>query len=358
MPGKRQAEARVRQLCALGLPAPLIAPELLRALRGVLPFSMADISLNLGSPLEVIHTYSEFTDPVATALPLLESGDLPHWQREAMLPPHESPVGTLLPLERVLAFSRREFERHDFYHCVIRPLGGGGDAIFVRLHEHECSIGVVMSRRREEQAFSAGEKRAFADLLPHIHHALTTAAGYSGTWSEGDEQGLFLLDAQGDIRHICPTAQALLLRATHAQTPLVSEKIRPRLKALCHRLLSIFRGEEGAAPAVWHHENATGRYAFRAYWLDPLQPGEGLIGVTVSRQIPLPLKLLRRMAELPLSPREQEICLLLVQGQPYAAIAGKLCRSERTIISHAQNIFAKLGVDNRAQLANRLSAGF
>jgi DNA-binding CsgD family transcriptional regulator len=354
MSGKRQAEAQVRQLCALGLPAPLVAPELLRALRGVLPFGMAHICLNAETPLADLHIYSEFTDPVALTLPLLESGELMCWQREVMLPVQTYPLGTLLSQEQTLAVSRREFERHDFYHCAVRPIGAGGDAIFLRLQEHGLPIGVMISRCREDKDFSTGEKHAFAGLLPHLHHALTIPGDYAGCWSEGEEQGLMLLDAHGAIRHQCSTAQALLF---HAAQPSALEEISLRMKALAARLLAIFRGEQGAAPALWQHENATGRYAFRAYWLNPLQPGEGLIGVSVSRQMPLPLKLLRRMEALPLSPREREICLLLIQGLTYAAIAGKLCRSERTVISHAQNIFAKLGVVSRTELAGKLLAG-
>lgn len=59
------------------------------------------------------------------------------------------------------------------------------------------------------------------------------------------------------------------------------------------------------------------------------------------------------------APRQSEahVKQLCAQGLSHAAIAEKLCRSERTVITHARNIFAKPGVENRAELSGQLSAG-
>lgn len=53
----------------------------------------------------------------------------------------------------------------------------------------------------------------------------------------------------------------------------------------------------------------------------------------------------------PLSARELEVILLLVEGCSNRAIAGRLFISERTVENHIQHIFAKLNVSNRAAAA-------
>jgi DNA-binding CsgD family transcriptional regulator len=78
------------------------------------------------------------------------------------------------------------------------------------------------------------------------------------------------------------------------------------------------------------------------------------LGVTVHRQEPLPLRFSRRMDDLPLSAREGEACLLLLAGHSRPAIAEKLGVSQHTAIAHCRNIYGKLDVRNRAELAAKV----
>jgi len=54
-----------------------------------------------------------------------------------------------------------------------------------------------------------------------------------------------------------------------------------------------------------------------------------------------------------LSEREQEVLILLVQGQTNKQIAGQLTISVNTVKKHVQSIFTKLNVDNRAAAVAR-----
>ena len=54
---------------------------------------------------------------------------------------------------------------------------------------------------------------------------------------------------------------------------------------------------------------------------------------------------------LPLSNREREVSGLVVQGYLNKEIAEKLFISEQTVKNHLHNIFEKLGVSNRLELA-------
>ncbi|OKH61178.1 hypothetical protein EB73_30865, partial [Mycobacterium sp. SWH-M3] len=54
---------------------------------------------------------------------------------------------------------------------------------------------------------------------------------------------------------------------------------------------------------------------------------------------------------LPLTEREREIANLVGVGLSNREVAGRLCLSVRTVDGHLYRIFAKLGIDDRDQLA-------
>jgi DNA-binding NarL/FixJ family response regulator len=57
-----------------------------------------------------------------------------------------------------------------------------------------------------------------------------------------------------------------------------------------------------------------------------------------------------------LSPREQAVVRLTVRGLTNRQIASELVISIKTVECHLANVFAKLGVSTRTQLAARVTA--
>jgi DNA-binding NarL/FixJ family response regulator len=55
-----------------------------------------------------------------------------------------------------------------------------------------------------------------------------------------------------------------------------------------------------------------------------------------------------------LSPREREVAALVQAGKRNTEIARELFLSLKTVESHTRNIYAKLGVSSRVELATRL----
>jgi DNA-binding NarL/FixJ family response regulator len=58
----------------------------------------------------------------------------------------------------------------------------------------------------------------------------------------------------------------------------------------------------------------------------------------------------RRLSGLPLTPRERELVILVLQGDSNKQIAGKLHLSEQTVKNTLSNAYARLGVQSRGEL--------
>ena len=62
----------------------------------------------------------------------------------------------------------------------------------------------------------------------------------------------------------------------------------------------------------------------------------------------------RAAAGAPLTEREQEVAGLVAEGATNREIAKMLFLSPKTVERHVSNVFKKVGVRNRAELASRL----
>ena len=180
-----------------------------------------------------------------------------------------------------------------------------------------------------------------------------------------------ILTRKGSVLHIDDSARTLLFLATHGANPAgfgrvnLAITIPPVLRQLCANLDGIFQGWE-APPPSFSHTNGSGRFVFRAYWLQSptvylepetqgYSPGEdGLIGVVIEHQEPLRLQLQRKLQVWRLSPREQEVGLALAEGLSQATIAARLNVSIQTVMTYVRRLYAKLEVHNRAELLDKL----
>ena len=63
-----------------------------------------------------------------------------------------------------------------------------------------------------------------------------------------------------------------------------------------------------------------------------------------------PVMIVPRQAQVPLTPREQQIASAIADGRSNRDIAARLGITEQTVKNHLTSIFEKVGVDNRLQL--------
>lgn len=274
---------------------------------------------------------------------------------------------TVYRMARMLKIDPRNYQRHDFFNLVWRPINADiFNCLNVTVREPERIIGILqISRGFGQPQFKESDEQLLERLARYVAHALSCSADFKGPWVDSPDQGLVILDREGKVEHLSPTAHSLLLLATNAhfdapgidRFAVTHHRVESVLEKLRSNLRSVFLNQHQAEAPVYHLQNPWGRFSFRAYWLDAeLQIGDGRIGVVVQRQEPLALKLFRSIEMTNLSECERGVALLIAKADSYADIAHKLSISERTVVAHAQHIFTKLDVRNRSELLMNLLA--
>lgn len=162
----RQAEARIKQLCSLGVPMPVLVPELVAAIKELLGFAVGAIDrCDRAYEFYGSYLYSDVIDPSSVLTPLHEAGLLPRWSDEVLRDPRQIPGGTVYGVETMFAISRRELEKHSLYHHAVRPLGSDGDGLLVMLNDGDLPLGRLISTRGgKETEFTRADSQALAEL--------------------------------------------------------------------------------------------------------------------------------------------------------------------------------------------------
>ena len=206
------------------------------------------------------------------------------------------------------------------------------------------------------------EMRLMATFLPHIAHAMQPPPNPAQGAAETENRGLLIMRPPAHLLYASPQARNLAhfaLDRTPDGTgePGVDERLLPILTRLCGNLRDAFTGREAPPPSV-SLKSAWGLFLLRAYWLESLHAQEdGLVGITIERHEPLSLHLLRNMRASGLTERQRELCLLLFEGLSIPAVSKRLRVSQHTIVDHLKKIYLKLDVHNRDELRNKLEDG-
>ncbi len=148
---------------------------------------------------------------------------------------------------------------------------------------------------------------------------------------------LFAVDRQGRLLWSTPQAQKLLDESRETgggQFKLSAAQLKWLLQAV---------QEDSHASADW---NAQTR--LRLFYLGKLAPGELLLRLAFGEQSITPADLRK---ELGLTSRESEVLSWISKGKTNRDIAQILGLSPRTIDKHLEQIYAKLGVENRTAAA-------
>jgi len=354
----------LEQLCCLGLPAETLVPELLSRLHLEVA-SHWNIFFWFDAKAEIVNAYGES--------PLFYEA-LPHYFAEFYQRGEYELMGrgthamfmrdpALIEDLRGVVRDDRKVARSGFYQEILHRVGFH-NATYLKVREGGRPLAMVLLGTDEAKPdIDAAERERLTRLAPFIAHGLGAPKSFALHGFEDDDCGVLVFDRAGALQHVSPSARRLLFLATHPQAGPRQLKRSDRtrvevpepVRRLCTDLGCALEGNGEARGAPTHlSENRWGRFAFRAYPLEPLRRDEGLVGVTVHRQIPAALALWRQIRALGLPARQAEVCFHLASGRAYAEIARLMDVSINTVTWHVREIYARFDVHGAGELARKL----
>lgn len=348
---KQTSRITLRQLCSLGLPAPIVLPSLLPAVRQVVAAS---------------HAAFFYCD---------DEGNITNLYAEHMLPPdamahyHEhhyrKDIGAFAQayLARVRAaspVSSRSIGAEEKQSAYYRE-------VMAVLRIEHILYGIVRSpkgrvlgqlsvyRDAASQPFDAADVQALQEVLHYLGAALAMPAPspLQSIAADTAEEALAVLNAEGEVIYADANFTRLIRMArgdviSPAQAVEEAAALPPFIKAL-------MAATAATRQALHLVDSAWGRFAFRQHVMSS-GAGASAVGLMVSRLAAEPLQMTESVSTLGLPPQQREVALMLTLGHSNAEIAERLGVSVNTANYHVKQVFARLNVHERHEVAQALKA--
>ncbi len=339
------ARVTLRQLCRLGLPAPLLLPALLPVVRELVPASHAAFFFCNAQGL-ITNLYAERMLTPRSMAAYQERHDQVRFRERFV-----QRVAAECPTSR---HSVTAAERLEPYHQdVLAPLDIAHILYAVVRHRGQVIGQLSLYRGAREKAFVAEDEQALSDVLHYVGEALAVQAQplAADPRKHVVEEALAVLDDEGEElyadagwQRIVRLAQASVIAPVGAQKEIQS--LPKFVKALQAALTS--------APHSTHHvHSAWGEFAFRRHEMTS-HSGALAIALIVSRLEAEPVQLATGAAARGLSPRQREVAVLMAQGHSNQSIAQLMSITPNTAAYYVKQVFSRLGVHERSGVAQAL----
>jgi len=344
----------IRQLCCLGLPSEQLMPSLLKSIRQLVDADSAGFFW-VDARGEMTNLYAERLLPASVRQlyfsSYYESHDSSFKQAFMGRARLAHPVTTVTP--------SAETERSAYYNEVFRHLDAH-HVLYGVVREQGQALGQLsLYRPKSAAAFSAAQRTELSAVMRYVAHGVSRrsdAATGPQEFLDTEDDNIFFIGVDGDIRQLSSAAQRLLALATQdalgpeqtgAQT---HEGARPTLRLLAERLQAILSTGQGPPPSAVLH-TAWGRFVLRAYATsDPPLGADAIIAVKIQRQEPMLLKFVDALSELALSPQQREVAVGLARGASNRELAEALGVSVNTVSYHVKQLFQRLDTHDRQQM--------
>jgi DNA-binding CsgD family transcriptional regulator len=233
---------------------------------------------------------------------------------------------------------------------------------------------VVWMRSRKFAGFTGRELRLAEAISPYLAHALAYNELQERLKLKGEilnhiekhsSVGMMLLDEKLQVIHINQKAEELFstLDGPGAGGP-GRERMLSQLIENCRQIKAGMKGSPSGYRAIPRKRTISGfnhtgfAVTFKALDHESGAENELLFMICIEELLsPLHLPSRNLMDSYQLSKREIEVAGLLFSGLKNAQIADKLFISEITVKKHLQNIYHKVGVNNRTSLVNKMLTG-
>ncbi len=341
----------LRQLCNLGLPAAVLLPSLLPAIRSVVPashaaFFYADAAGNM------VNMYAERMLPPEAMANYYERyyrADTSAFTRSYLrLAAAGDPVSsrTLTPAERGGDYFRDVLSLLDVGHIMY-------GIVRAQTNGHEPIGQLSLYRAATAAPFDATDADALRDVLHYLGRALVASpfAPVTAAAEDTAEEAMAVLDDLGNTLY-ADDAWSRLVRLARGE-PISPGQAAGEPKALREFLHGVVKAASAAKNALHTVNSPWGKFAFRHHTLSGVA-GDRATALVLSRLAAEPVRLTEGAARLQLSAQQREVALMIALGQTNAQIAEKLGVSVNTAGYHVKQVFAKLDVHDRGEVATVL----
>ncbi|MDR7269379.1 DNA-binding CsgD family transcriptional regulator [Pelomonas saccharophila] len=349
-PKKSRELSRLRELCALDLPTPLVMPTLLAELHAFVPSSRNLFDWCDGNGALARYCVEGSVDERVAKLYFDEF----HNKREAeAMPSFAQALASGAVLNSAAQLDTGRFLGSALYAEIWRPQGFRYRVeLIVRSREGRPLGSLVLYRGPGEPCFTAAEEARLLPLLPYLAQALsrdTLPRCAPERWQPAPEAAeVLLLDEAGRLGHASAGARRLLLQAGPGPGP---QPAQPSTEAL---LAGLHAAAQGGPVTQWV-DSPWGRFELNAQRLDAVDPATPCwTQVQLRRLEPSELADERRLQGFELSSGQATVARLLMQGLAQAQVAQRLGVAPSTVVDHTRKLYQRLGVRSARELLDKL----
>jgi len=253
----------------------------------------------------------------------------------------------------------REYFSSNTYQLLVRGCGHH-HTIEARLEVNGRPLGMVSLFRETGLGFDEQDLVDLGRIAQYFEHAAKLHASVPDQPdSDAELQAMVVANTRGEVVFSSLAANALLndIPLTGSQWP-----DRRKLPIACLRLIDILKDNDQFA---WQMPSCTlplpgGTLDLHAQWMlppggavsdDPLAISDhGLVGITLTRRTPLPLRVWRNLCAAPLSPRQMEVAFWMAIGGSREAARARLSISEAVLRDCVKAVYEKLGCSSQTDL--------
>ena len=345
----------VRRLCTLGLPAQTVAQCLLPELRRFIPSHSAGVFW-VDQNGEMVSLYAERMLPPDAMGTYYEK----HYaiKKESFSEAFRRRAQSADPVS-FHSFSSAE-QKSEYFRDVMQTLDAYHVLYGIVKDAMRPLAQISFYRGVTDKPFNKESADTLRSLLRYLAIGLAADAGprTSEDVSIMVEEDLGIVSSNGALIRAPATWHRLLRLAALGQvSPRYAlkeqEAIASFVRSLYEELFPEHDGTSARRQVV--HDTAWGRFVIRGFRLaDAKEHVIDQIGLLIRREEPRSLSLVRGTGVAALSPQQREVALLIAAGKSNREIANDLGLSFNTASSHVKQVYARLEVNERSAVAQKL----
>jgi DNA-binding CsgD family transcriptional regulator len=342
------ARITLRQICSLELPAPVLLPAILKALREVVPadhaaFFFCDAGGN------ITNLYAE---------KMLSPALMADYDTKFFSAPEVSFQTAykerLLATRPVSTHTLTEAEMTSEYYEQILSALNAHHFLYVIVRNGSVPVGQLsLYRSFDRKAFSVQDESAMLDVLHYLEIALRLPDVLQKKIDnlQASEESLAIIGIEGKVL-FSDNAWSRMIRMAKGE-PITPRSSDSELNSIAKFIKSVLAMIDSSPHSAYSCDSMWGHFKFKRHSVTE-PDGSPAVALIISRVSPDSVLVAQGAAALGLSAQQREVALLIAAGATNAEIAAQLGITINTAGYHVKTVFARLNVNDRNAVARHL----